>query len=105
MDPIDGNADTSDQLLRYLEQRTGRSLRSREAIDKYVVAVSASPGGAAAVSSNSSLRITAGLGVLALMFLFYYFMDIGLQISTIRSNVLTPVVVAAPLSALDRNRT
>jgi hypothetical protein len=104
MDPIDHNADTSDQLLGYLEFRTGRSLRSRRAIDDYVAALEA--GGAGASLSNRSLRLTAGMSVLALMFLFYYFMDVGLQISTLRSNVLTPAAVTAPLPRLElRSRT
>jgi predicted membrane metal-binding protein len=41
------------------------------------------------------------MSVLALMFLFYYFMDVGLQISTLRSNVLTPAAVTAPLPRLE----
>ena len=104
MDPIDHNADTSDQLLGYLEFRTGRSLRSRRAIDDYVAALEAD--GASTGLRNRSLRLTAGMSVLALMFLFYYFMDVGLQISTLRSNVLTPAAVTAPLPRLDlRSRT
>lgn len=99
MDPIDHNADTSDQLLGYLEFRTGRSLRSRRAIDDYVAALDA--GGAGASLRNRSLRLTAGMSVLALMFLFYYFMDVGLQISILRSNVLTPAAVTAPLPRLE----
>ena len=106
MDPIDSNddtsvasdGDTSDQLLSYLEQRSGRHLRSRRAIDAYVDATAAD--GAGASPGNRSLRLTAGMSVLALMFLFYYFMDVGLQISTIRSNVLAPTAVVAPLPLL-----
>lgn len=94
MDPIDHDTDTSDQLLGYLEFRAGRSLRSRRAIDDYVAALEAD--GAGASLRNRSLRLTAGMSVLALMFLFYYFMDVGLQISTLRSNVLTPAALAAP---------
>jgi hypothetical protein len=104
MDPIDHNADTSEQLLGYLEFRTGRSLRSRRAVDDYVAALAAD--GAGASLRNRSLRLTAGMSVLALMFLFYYFMDVGLQISTLRSNVLTPAAVTAPLPRLElRSRT
>jgi hypothetical protein len=98
MDPIDGSTDTSDQLLTYLEQRTGRTLRSRRAIDAYVNATVAD--GAGGSLRNRSVRLTAGLSVLALMFLFYYFMDVGLQISSIPSNVLAPAVLAAPLPQL-----
>ena len=99
MDPIDHNTDTSDQLLGYLEFRTGRSLRSRRAIDDYVAALEAD--GASTGLRNRSLRLTAGMSVLALMFLFYYFMDVGLQISTLRSNVLTPAAVTVPLPRLE----
>ena len=102
MDPIESNSDTSDQLLSYLERRTGRHLRSRRAIDAYVDAIATD--GAGASLRDRSLRLTAGMSVLALMFLFYYFMDVGLQISTIHSNVLTPAAVAAPLPQLQYPR-
>jgi len=98
MDPIDSNADTSEQLLNYLEYRAGRTLRSHRAIDEYVDVVAAD--GAAGLR-NRSLRLTAGMSVLALMFLFYYFMDVGVQISSMRSNVLTPAAVTAPLHQLE----
>ena len=101
MDPIDSSTDTSDQLLSYLENRTGRTLRSRRAIDEYVDVVAADGAGSL---RNRSLRLTAGMSVLALMFLFYYFMDVGLQISSIRSNVLTPAAVTAPLYQPDYRR-
>ena len=99
MDPIDSKGETSDQLLNYLEFRTGRILRSRRAIDDYVAALEAD--GAGASRRNRSLRLTAGISVLALMFLFYYFMDVGVQISTLHSNVLTPAAVTAPLPQLE----
>jgi hypothetical protein len=98
MDPIDGSTVTSDQLLAYLEQRTGRTLRSRRAIDAYVDPIAADASGAS--QRNRRLRLTAGMSVLALMFLFYYFMDVGLQIFTIQSNVLTPAAMTAPLPQL-----
>lgn len=90
--------ESTERLLGYLEQRTGRRLRSRKAIDEYVAAVGASDaGGGSARLRDPGLRITAGLGVLALMFLFYYFMDVGLQISSLRSSVLTPATITFPL--------
>ena len=46
---------------------------------------------------DPSVRITAGVSVLALMFLFYYFMDVGLQISTLHSAVLTPATITSTL--------
>lgn len=104
VDPIDHDTDSSDQLLGYLEFRTGRSFRSRRAIDDYVAASGTNDEGAS--RRNRSLRLTAGMSVLALMFLFYYFMDVGLQISTLHSNVLTPAAVTAPLPRLElRSRT
>ena len=36
MAPSDNSIESSDRLLSYLEHRTGRSLRSRQAIDAYV---------------------------------------------------------------------
>jgi len=101
MDPIDSKTDASDQLLNYLELRAGRNLRSRRAIDAYVDAIATD--GASTSLGNRSLRLTAGMSVLALMFLFYYFMDVGLQISSIRSNVLTPAAVTAPLLQFDNH--
>jgi len=82
----------------------GRTLRSVQAIDDYVAALDAD--GAGASLGSRSLRLTAGVSVLALMFLFYYFMDVGLQISSLRSNVLTPAAVTVPLPRLElRSRT
>ena len=102
MDSIDHDSDTSDRLLGYLESRTGRSLRSSRAIDDYVAALQAdSP---SAGLGSRSLRLTAGMSVLALMFLFYYFMDVGLQISTLRSNVLIPAAATAPLPRVELRR-
>ncbi|MGA7984824.1 MAG: hypothetical protein WCA01_06570 [Burkholderiales bacterium] len=100
MAPSDTSIESSDRLLSHLEQRTGRSLRSRQAIDEYVDAVGISKSGAAATMRDPSVRITAGVSVLALMFLFYYFMDVGLQISTLHSAVLTPATVTSPLDSL-----
>ena len=95
MDPIESNSDTSDQLLSYLERRTGRHLRSRRAIDAYVDAIATD--GAGASLRDRSLRLTAGMSVLALMFLFYYFMDVGLQISSLHSAILTPATISFPM--------
>ena len=92
----DDSIESSDRLLSYLERRTGHSLRSRQAIDQYVATVGVSSSGAAATLRDPSLRITAGVGVLALMFLFYYFMDVGLQISSLHSAVLTPATITSP---------
>ncbi len=97
MEPSENSIEASDQLLSYLEQRTGRSLRSRRAIDDYVGAIAPTPSGSAAILRDQSVRVTAGMGVLALMFLFYYFMDVGLQISSLHSSVLTPASVSSPL--------
>jgi len=97
MAPNDNSVESSDRLLSYLEHRTGRNLRSRDAIDEYVAIVGASPSGASASLRDPSLRVTAGLGVLALMFLFYYFMDVGLQISSLHSAILTPATISFPM--------
>ncbi len=97
MAPSDNSNESTDRLLSYLEQRTGRSLRSRQAIDEYVDTRGVSPSGAAATLRDPSLRITAGVSVLALMFLFYYFMDVGLQISSLHPAVLTPATITFPL--------
>ena len=94
-DSIDSETDTSDQLLNYLEFRAGRLLRSRRAIDAYVAVVAAEEEGAR--RRSRSLRLTAVMSAVALTFLFYYFMDVGAQISAIRSNVLTPAAATAPL--------
>ena len=97
MAPSDNSIESTDRLLNYLEQRTGHSLRSRQAIDEYVATLRVSPSGAAARRHDPGVRITAGVSVLALMFLFYYFMDVGLQISTLHSAVLTPATIVSPL--------
>jgi hypothetical protein len=99
MAPSDNSIESSDRLLGYLEHRTGRNLRSRQAIDEYVDAAGISHNGAAATLRDPSVRITAGVSVLALMFLFYYFMDVGLQISTLHSAVLTPATITSPLES------
>ncbi|HUJ85548.1 MAG TPA: hypothetical protein VLX30_01700 [Burkholderiales bacterium] len=96
MAPSDNSTESSDRLLSYLEHRAGRSLRSRQAIDQYVDTLGVSPSGAAAALRDPSLRITAGVSVLALMFLFYYFMDVGVQISSLHSAVLTPATISSP---------
>jgi hypothetical protein len=97
MAPSDNSIESSDRLLSYLEQRTGRSLRSRHAIDAYLDTGSISHNGTAARLHDPSVRMTAGVCVLALMFLFYYFMDVGLQISTLHSAVLTPATITSTL--------
>jgi hypothetical protein len=97
MEPTDNSIESSERLLSYLEQRAGRKLRSRRAIDAFVGPISPSPSGAAAILRDQSIRVTAGMGVLALMFLFYYFMDVGLQISSLHSAVITPASISAPL--------
>ncbi|MGH8735877.1 MAG: hypothetical protein ACREU5_00865 [Burkholderiales bacterium] len=97
MEPTDFSIESSDQLLSYLEQRTGRNFRSRRAIDEYVARIAPSSSGAASIRRDQSVRITAGMGVLALMFLFYYYMDVGLQISSLHTAVLTPATITSPL--------
>jgi hypothetical protein len=97
MEPTENSSQSSDALLSYLEQRTGRSLRSRRAIDDYVGAIAPTASGSAAILRDQSVRVTAGMSVLALMFLFYYFMDVGLQISSLHSAVLTPATISSPL--------
>jgi hypothetical protein len=104
MEPSKNSIESSDQLLSYFEQRTGRNLRSRRAIDDYVGAIAPTPSGSAAILRDQSVRVTAGMGVLALMFLFYYFMDVGLQISSLHSAVITPASVSSPLDQR-QNRT
>jgi len=105
MSSTDVARESSDFLLSYLERRMGRTFRSVQAIDDYADALGTSAD-AAAADRIQSMRLTAGLSVLALMFLFYYFMDVGLQISTLRSNVLSPAAVTAPLPQLEfRSRT
>ena len=89
--------ESSERLLSYLEHRSGRSLRSLQAIDEFVNALTPSRNVAAAHAKSSSLRLTAGVSVMALMFLFYYFMDVGLQISSLPSAVLTPAAAVSPL--------
>ena len=96
-EPTDNAIESSERLLSYLEHRTGRNLRSLHAIDEYVNTLTPSSTGATARQNLSSLRLTAGVSVLALMFLFYYFMDVGLQISSLPSAVLTPATVVSPL--------
>jgi len=96
-EPTESAIESSERLLGYLEHRTGRNLRSLQAIDAYVDAVTPSSNVAAARPNRSSLRLTAGVSVMALMFLFYYFMDVGLQISSLPSAVLTPATVVSPL--------
>ncbi|HKI65532.1 MAG TPA: hypothetical protein VKA16_13010 [Burkholderiales bacterium] len=97
MEPTDNAIESSERLLSYLEQRTGRKLRSLRAIDEYVDTITPSSNGATARMNQSSLRLTAGMSVMALMFLFYYFMDVGLQISSLHSAVLTPATIVSPL--------
>lgn len=96
-EPTDNTTESSERLLSYLEHRSGRKLRSLQAIDEYMNTIKPSSSGATAGANQSSLRLTAGMSVLALMFLFYYFMDVGLQISSLPSAVLTPATIVSPL--------
>jgi tetrahydromethanopterin S-methyltransferase subunit B len=96
-EPTENTTESTERLLSYLEHRTGHKLRSLHAVDEYMNTITPSSSGATARPNRSSLRLTAGVGVMALMFLFYYFMDVGLQISSLPSAVLTPATVVSPL--------
>ncbi|MDX1376344.1 MAG: hypothetical protein R3357_12305, partial [Burkholderiales bacterium] len=74
--------DSAQALLQYLEGHAGRPLRTRTAIDAYLATLPA-PAPAPA-PTRSLLRETALVLFLVVAVLQYYYIDVSLQIASLR---------------------
>jgi len=88
--------DTAEKLLRHLEERSGRPLRSCAAIDAYVAAQptemdTARPAG------RSLLRETLLVLFLVAAALQYYYVDVSLEIAALKRITVFVPVYEAPL--------
>ena len=93
--PSDG-VDAAETLLQHLEQRAGRPLRSRPAIDAYF-AEQATAADAARPSGRSLLRETLLVLFLVAAALQYYYIDVSLEIASLnRITVFVPVYEVPP---------
>jgi hypothetical protein len=82
----DDVAQSSEQLLAYLEQITRRRLRSREDIRRFAAEAPEMESQAWRRRVRWSIfRQTAVLSVFALAFLQFYFLDVNLQIQSLHS--------------------
>ena len=78
--PLGSNED----VLGYLEQRTGRQLRSREAVDSYFKDLAADDARRIRVANRRRIvRESLFLGLLLAAYLHYYYWDVSLQIATL----------------------
>jgi len=83
--------DTPESLLRHLEQQAGESLRSREAIDAYLGTLTKAASDRS-TARRSLLRETALVLFLTIAVLQYYYIDVSLQIASLkRVTVFVPV--------------
>lgn len=89
-DPSTGRGtESSESLLRWLESEAGRPLRSREDIHAFLRDVAADdPEATRASRRRRIVREGLLLGFLVAAFLQFYFLDIQLQIGTLRSLVV-----------------
>ena len=93
--------DSAETLLRHLEQRSGRPLRSRDAIDTYVAEQSTQTD-AARVAGRSLLRETLLVLFLVAAALQYYYVDVSLEIAALkRITIFVPVYEAPPRRSVD----
>lgn len=81
-----GDFRSHEELLRYLEEVSGRSLRTREAIKQYIEELtSRKPGDAPNVRRWKLVENATWLVLLAFSFLQYYFLEVLNEISLYRS--------------------
>lgn len=86
-------------LLRHIEQHAGRPLRSRGAIDAYLATLTA-PRDEARPVERSLLRETMLVLFLVVAVLQYYYIDVSLQIQSLKN-----VTVFVPVEQAQRPRT
>jgi hypothetical protein len=89
-------ANGPEMLLRHLEQRAGKPLRSRAAIDAYLASLPAAQEQRPA-AGRSLLRETLLVLFLMIAVLQYYYMDVSLEIAALnRITVFVPVQALPP---------
>jgi hypothetical protein len=91
---IPDSSESSEDVLRYLEQLTGRELRSREAIKVYLKELARDEIQRTRVATgNRIVREALLLGLLSVAYLHYYYWDVSLQIASLaRIHVFVPVI-------------
>jgi hypothetical protein len=93
-------SESSEELLQIVEERAGRSLRSRKAIDKYFdEPTERSRQRTRSESRRQLIRDSVLVGVLAVSILQYYFLDVSLKIQKLES-----VPVYVPVNSLAHNK-
>lgn len=104
--PLSQESESREELIRRLEKQSGRAIRTREDVREYVKEVSARK-----ASDDPSVqrwkmakRVTL-LVTLSAAFLQYYFMDVGLQIMSLRELTYFFPVSAGVLKSMLRTLT
>lgn len=101
--PLSLESESREELIRGLEKLSGRAIRTREDVRAVLKEISARKAGddPSVQRWKAAKRVTL-LVVLSAAFLQYYFMDVALQIMSLRDLVLFPPVSATVLKSMLR---
>jgi hypothetical protein len=93
-DSIQESSESSEDMLKYLEQLTGRELRSRQAIDGYLMELATDElEKTRAATGNRIVREALMVGLLSAAYPHYYYWDVSLQIASLAQlKVFVPVI-------------
>jgi hypothetical protein len=102
---IPDSSESSEDVLKYLEQLTGRELRSREAVDGYLKELAKDEIERTRVATGRRIvREALLLGLLSAAYLHYYYWDVSLQIASLHQvRIFVPVNEHRDLGRAGRN--
>ena len=101
--PLSQESESREELIRHLEKQSGRAIRTREDVREVLEEISARKASddPSVQRWKAAKRVTL-LVTLSAAFLQYYFMDVALQIMSLRELVHFPPVNARVLKSMLR---